>query len=412
MRFSASVLRASCHAIFGNSAKYYKPIGPLKASLSFKASAALWVLAISLSLPSQSALAQTTPTYVAGAMAGEVGVSPSGGATYSVAIVVPPGTTGVQPKVALQYNSQGGNGVAGVGWSIAGLSTITRCGTDLYYDGSIDPVDYDGNDKFCLNGQRLVAVNGAYGANGTEYRTSFASFQKVVSYGHSGNGPAWFRVWKKNGEIFDYGGTADSRVIRPAPRTDIRAWALSRIADVKGNYVKYSYVGNRTVGAFNVSRIDYTGNDLQGLAPYNSVRFSYETRPDKIVAYHFGDRITLSKRLTSIKVYAGPNLARDYRIEYGAGGTGRSRPVKITECATATVCFRPTTFDWSNEGTVSFPPVNIAGAYKVRNNYGVVISGDFNGDGLTDFYTAHKKADGRFEYVAGHQLSYGRCKNH
>lgn len=53
-----------------------------------------------------------------------------------------------------------------------------RCPTDLYYDANTsgnDPFDYDNNDKICLNGQRLIAINGTYGANGTEYRTNFAS---------------------------------------------------------------------------------------------------------------------------------------------------------------------------------------------------------------------------------------------
>ncbi len=96
----------------------------------------------------------------------------------------------------------------GVGWSVAGLSSNSRCPTDLYYDGDpanggvgVDGVDYDANDKFCLNGERLVAVNGTYGADGTEYRNSFEEFSKTVSYGQAGGGPARFKVWKKNGDM-------------------------------------------------------------------------------------------------------------------------------------------------------------------------------------------------------------------
>ena len=54
---------------------------------------------------------------------GEFSVSSTGAATYSVPIVVPPGTAGVEPKLSLNYSSQGRNGLLGVGWSIGGLST-------------------------------------------------------------------------------------------------------------------------------------------------------------------------------------------------------------------------------------------------------------------------------------------------
>src|SRR3954467_1913145 len=93
-----------------------------------------------------------------GATAGELGVSPAGSASYSIPIAVPPGTTGLQPKITLQYDSLAGNGPAGMGWSVGGLATITRCPTSLNIDGTasgspgVDPVDYDSNDKFCLNG--------------------------------------------------------------------------------------------------------------------------------------------------------------------------------------------------------------------------------------------------------------------
>src|SRR5438477_4742885 len=125
---------------------------------------------ISFALLAFSLIASAHATDLVGATAGELGVSPSGSASYSIPIAVPPGTTGLQPKITLQYDSLAGNGPAGMGWSVGGLATITRCPTSINIDGTgpgapgVHPVSYDSLDKFCLNGERLVPVVGVYGA--------------------------------------------------------------------------------------------------------------------------------------------------------------------------------------------------------------------------------------------------------
>jgi hypothetical protein len=89
---------------------------------------------------------------------GQLSVSLTGGATYSIPISVPPGINGVVPQISLTYNSQGGNGMAGYGWNIAGISAITRIPSTKFHDNDSDQVDFDASDRFALDGQRLILL--------------------------------------------------------------------------------------------------------------------------------------------------------------------------------------------------------------------------------------------------------------
>lgn len=154
-----------------------------------------------------------------GVTAGSFSVDHNGGANYTLLILGPPGTAGMVPHIALGYTKQVENPIVGVGFSISGLSVITRCGQTRALDGQKGGVSYDSNDRFCLDGQRLLAISGTYGANGAEYRTERETFGRIISYGTQGNGPQYFRITTKDGIVMEYGVTADSR-IEAQGRTD------------------------------------------------------------------------------------------------------------------------------------------------------------------------------------------------
>ncbi|MEI8611075.1 SpvB/TcaC N-terminal domain-containing protein [Enterovibrio sp. Hal110] len=66
-------------------------------------------------------------------LSGDFSVS-GGEATYSLPISVSPGRAGHQPSLSLEYRSDSPNGYLGMGWSIGGLSAISRCGRNLSVD--------------------------------------------------------------------------------------------------------------------------------------------------------------------------------------------------------------------------------------------------------------------------------------
>nr|VFK68276.1 MAG: virulence plasmid B protein [Candidatus Kentron sp. UNK]VFK73512.1 MAG: virulence plasmid B protein [Candidatus Kentron sp. UNK] len=132
----------------------------------------------------------------------------------------------MQPDLAITYNSNGGNGLLGVGFSLSGLSVITRCGQTIAQDGRKGGIYYDARDRFCLDGQRLIAISGTDGGDGTEYRTEIDGYSKVVSHGQQGIGPAWWRVRTKSGQVMEFGNTADSRIEAQGKDT-VRLWAVT-----------------------------------------------------------------------------------------------------------------------------------------------------------------------------------------
>nr|VFK18896.1 MAG: virulence plasmid B protein [Candidatus Kentron sp. LPFa]VFK33459.1 MAG: virulence plasmid B protein [Candidatus Kentron sp. LPFa] len=136
------------------------------------------------------------------------------------------------------YNSNAGNGLLGVGFSLSGLSVITRCGQTIAQDGRKGGVYYDARDRFCLDGQRLIAISGADGGDGTEYRSELDGYSKIISNGQQGSGPQWWRVQTKSGQVMDFGNTADSR-IKAQGKSLARLWAVSRIEDTVGNGIDF-----------------------------------------------------------------------------------------------------------------------------------------------------------------------------
>ncbi|HTN82835.1 MAG TPA: SpvB/TcaC N-terminal domain-containing protein, partial [Sorangium sp.] len=80
----------------------------------------------------------------AGTIPGTFSITSTGEAVYTMDLASVPARAGVGPRIQLVYRSDGGDGVLGAGFSLAGLSAITRCPSSLAQDGEIRGVRYDG----------------------------------------------------------------------------------------------------------------------------------------------------------------------------------------------------------------------------------------------------------------------------
>lgn len=199
-----------------------------------------------------------------GAIQGQLDVSPTGAAVYTIPIDVAPGTCGMQPELSVVYNSQSGNGLVGLGWNLSGISAITRVGQNKYYDGSVGGVNIDNNDRLMMDGQRLMLIRGSYGAGGSEYRTEQDNFCRITSSGNVSGGAASYLVEVKGGKKLYY----DKQYILALGQQPYM-YLLSRVEDANGNYMTYNYKVDVATNEITLSSIDYTGTT--GFTPYNKV---------------------------------------------------------------------------------------------------------------------------------------------
>jgi RHS repeat-associated protein len=309
-------------------------------------------------------------SYRVGTSTGLTSVGPGGQAIHEIPIFASPGTNEVSPSVSLQYVSQQEAGIAGYGWDIKGLSSITRMPQNNYYDGQTDIITYTNADAFAMDGQRLLIVSGSNGTNGTIYATESESFVKVTSFGTSGNGPQWFEVRTKEGIIIEYGNTIDSRLENGST---VFAWKINKVTDANGNYMLFSYVkeANESV----IDKISYTGNAAQGVQPYNALEFYYDRKTDDGIKYLNGKSISNSFLLRKIKCINEGSLVKMYDFTYK-----KELYTKLIEIVESSGYggerYNSTLISWEDDIATSS-----SSSLPLR---AVVGKGDANGDGIAD----------------------------
>ncbi|HRP70802.1 MAG TPA: SpvB/TcaC N-terminal domain-containing protein, partial [Turneriella sp.] len=230
-------------------------------------------------------------------------VNPDGSFSTSIPIETPAGRNGIQPKLALTYNSNAGNAsaslsadsIVGIGWSVQGLPVITRINFSR-------GINYDGQDIYAGPEGRLIDVSTSAGAatgsiyhaenqNWTKYEPLGSDGQTLTQSNRCGDSACSWRATDRNGVVYFYGAAGSSRVTAVDAQGNaihggaVRVWALSRVTDLHGNYYEVEYYQNS--GQFYPKKILYTGNVAAGLPPRYSVRFSYDEtgRPDKEISY-------------------------------------------------------------------------------------------------------------------------------
>ena len=299
---------------------------------------------------------------VVGTIPGQVNVNANGAATYNIPIDVPAGINGLKPNISLVYNSQGGNGPLGIGWSLGGLSSITKTTKTIFSDNAITGVDVKSN-SFQLDGNRLYIKNSVSNAisvsfdgnkqspdyddmvtatvmsqySGLLYSTAYNTYEtQVKDYNQIntlglipymsldkqlGSGlqywsaksfvPRYFKIIRKNGLTVEYSPKNDVYVIRDENNGNYE-WPISKITDTNGNFMTFTYLSSE--GQEVIKEIQYTGNGAT--SPACSIVFNYETKTT-VRKTNYGNVLNEDKYvLRSIKVISNGTTLKQYDLNY------------------------------------------------------------------------------------------------
>lgn len=251
---------------------------------------------------------------VPGTTSGDFQVTSAGAATYTIPIQTTAGTAGMQPAISLQYSSQSVQTEVGFGWSLAGLSSITRGPKNLLDDGHVQGVKLDVSDAYFMDGQRLVLIDSNHSENPDEYITQINNYSRIKTTGEDQNGPKSFVVETKAGLTMYFGQTNNSKV-KLNGITYI--WLANRIEDSFGNYIEFEYLHPvESEGTYHINNIRYTGNNKTGLAPYASLSFEYEKSPHSREKWFIGKKIIETNRLKAIVSKFEGDLYKKYTLTY------------------------------------------------------------------------------------------------
>lgn len=265
-----------------------------------------------------------------------------GSANLQYPFEMPPARNGMQPQVALSYNSDGGSGWAGEGWdiSIPSITVDTRWGVPRYN------TTYE-TETYLLNGQMLAMMNGnemtvAHRTDSVlrqENRQFFmrqgGDFNLIIREGDSIDNYYWV-VTDRNGVKYTYGGDANARLsgtyigVDGIPRTVVAEWKLTRIEEPHGDYIEYIYnnieedtiSSNLRTKAIYLSQIN-VGN--AGSLPHTKVTFKNldAKKTIKINNARYGFLTSSSQLLDSVlvefKESGNYEKLRSYKLEYADG---------------------------------------------------------------------------------------------
>ncbi|MFI7575646.1 SpvB/TcaC N-terminal domain-containing protein [Micromonospora sp. NPDC049497] len=173
----------------------------------------------------------------------------TGTASLSVPFGLSPGRQGQQPSLALTYDSGGGNGPYGLGWSVPVPRIRRKTDRGLpRYDDVDDP------DTFVVaGGEDLVPEAGVDRPDGDwlvrRYRPrAEASFARIERFTQRATGEVWWQIRSRDNTVSTFGASAAARIADPDDPRRTAEWCLERTEHELGHVTVYDYKAEDEAG--------------------------------------------------------------------------------------------------------------------------------------------------------------------
>ncbi len=184
----------------------------------------------------------------------------------------------------------------------------------------------------------------SYGTGGSIYMTRSCSTCRASRPPEpSGNGPQYWTVEHKDGLIYTYGGSTDSRVLATDSYavTSVAEWKLSEIRDLAGNKVRFTWSTPDGVSSWtttHLTKVEWTQTSHGSGSYLNSMEFNYTAGGNAPAStpnsYLLGNLMQDSDLLADITVKVSGTVVRKYVLEYEDSSiTTAKRLIHVTECS-------------------------------------------------------------------------------
>ena len=325
---------------------------------------------------------------------GDIDVTSMGQLQYTLPIATPPGIKNVAPQINFLYTSGSGNGIARYGWSISGITSISRIAKTIENNGEVKGIQLDYSDYYSFNGQRLILKHDSpatYGQDGAEYITEKFSNIKIKSIGavseNGWQGPKYWEVTFEDGSQAWFGSTPTSE--NSQARTPIE-YNIVKWKDIQGNVIVYSYLQSDNSAV--IDKIKWGGNEDINQLNFNEINFSY-TSPQNgngtAESYINGLKFFQKRLINEIKVSSNGKQFKRYEFSYNGFGISAGNIVysknlyQIKEFNSDNEPANPVTFNYDDDAEIRQWDRDLY-IQKFDENS---LHGDFNGDGKSDILT-------------------------
>ena len=319
----------------------------------------------------RNALRRVSPGDLSNYAVGEIplqeGMTPTGARTYQIPITSAPGFK-LSPSIAIGYNSQAGEGWAGYGWDIQGLSSITLISKNRYYHATTKGANVNDTDAvFALDGVPLV--RNTQSATMSTFSLITATGNILVAPNFNSQGYAIsFTVKYPNGMTAQFGNGTDVAYNMPS-------YPVKEMMDIEGNKITFVYSSYTYEGIDRLTAIRY-GYNSSGTSYKGEITFSYSYNSGYSTKYYAGKSVYRNYRLTGITSKNNGVTLCQYTISYEQ----KDNVWLLTQvdCNSGGESLRPLVFEYG-ASEYNNPPATDGYLYKDNSSF-LLLSSAFTSD--------------------------------